>query len=73
MKQHMSPETAKMFEQCVHRVQARDNTDWASMMNWLTANIQKNGSGFRPWTRTVDREFRFLHEQDAIMFALKWS
>ena len=73
MKQHMSPETAQMFSQCVHRVRARDNADWAHMMAWLMANIQKNGSGFGPWTRTVDREFKFMHKQDAVMFALKWS
>ena len=39
---------------------------------WLDKNIAKTESGFRPWIRS-EKEFKFMHERDAIMFALKWS
>ena len=72
MKQHMLPETAQMFSQCVHRVVPRKEAYGPDIMRWLTDNIPKTDAGFRPWIRS-DREFKFMHERDAIMFALKWS
>ena len=72
MKLHMQPETARMFSLCVHSVTPRKDAQGPDIMRWLSDNIAKTESGFRPWTR-ADREFRFMHERDAIMFALRWS
>ena len=72
MKQHMLPETARMFSQCVHRVVARKDSYGPDVVRWLTDNIAKTESGFRPWTR-MGREFKFMYERDAVAFALKWS
>ena len=72
MKQHMLPETARMFAQCVHRVVARADAYGLDTMRWLNNNIAKTDAGFRPWIR-IGREFKFVHEHDAVAFALKWS
>jgi hypothetical protein len=72
MKQHMLPETAQMFAQCVHRVVARKDSYGPDIHRWLAENIEKTESGFRPWIRS-DKEFKFMHERDAVAFALKWS
>lgn len=72
MKRHMLPETGRMFMQCVHRVVARDDSYGPDVVRWLTDNIAKTDSGFRPWIRS-DKEFKFMHERDAVAFALKWS
>lgn len=72
MKQHMLPETGRMFMQCVHRVVARDDSYGPDVVRWLTDNISKTESGFRPWIR-MGREFKFMYERDAVAFALKWS
>ena len=72
MKQHMLPETAQMFAQCVHRVVARKDSYGPDIHRWLDKNIAKTESGFSPWIR-LEKEFKFMNERDAIMFALKWS
>jgi hypothetical protein len=72
MKKHMLPETARMFTQCVHRVVVRDSAFGPDTLDWLTNNIAKTEAGFRPWIR-MGREFKFMHERDAVMFALKWA
>lgn len=72
MKQHMLFETGRMFMQCVHRVVARDDSYGPDTVRWLENNIAKTESGFRPWIR-MGREFKFMHERDAVAFALKWS
>ena len=72
MKQHMLPETAQMFAQCVHRVVAKKDSYGPDIHRWLDKNIAKTESGFSPWIR-LEKEFKFMHERDAIMFALKWS
>ena len=72
MKRHMLPETARMFDQCVHSVVIRENVQAFDVLKWATTNIDKTESGFRPWIR-MGREFRFMHERDAVAFALKWS
>ena len=73
MKQHMLPETAQMFDQCVHAVTVRKNAYGPDIMRWLMANIQTTSSGFRPWMGMGGGVFQFMHERDAVMFALKWS
>ena len=72
MKKHMLPETARMFSWCVHCVTPRKDAYGPDIHRWLIDNIPKTDAGFRPWIRS-DREFRFMHERDAIMFALRWS
>jgi hypothetical protein len=72
MKQHMLPETARMFSLCVHRVVARADAPNADVIRWMNENIAKTESGFRPWIR-MGQEFKFVHERDAVMFALRWS
>jgi len=58
--------------QCVHRVVARDDSYGPDTVRWLEKNIAKTESGFRPWIR-MGREFKFMHERDAVAFAMKWS
>jgi hypothetical protein len=41
MKQHMLPETAQMFAQCVHRVVARKDSYGPDIHRWLAKNIEK--------------------------------
>lgn len=72
MKQHMLPQTARMFAQCVHGVVARTDAHGPDIMRWLTDNIAKTDAGFRPWIR-MGQEFKFMYERDAVAFALKWS